>query len=94
MHIEELRQRYDHLQKQVAIGGEYGEDGALRVELADVKAKLSAVPVDTPTQDVIELLQREAAISLKITCGEAELERVGAEIERASYAQDHSMHLT
>lgn len=89
--IEELQQRREQVQKQIAIGSRFDTAGDLRVELEAVKAKLSAVSVDTPTEDLMEALQREAALTLKIATGEAELKRIDGEIAQIKYLQNESI---
>jgi hypothetical protein len=89
--IEELQQRREQVQEQIAIGSQFGTAGVLRVELEAVKAKLSAVSVDTPTEDLMEALQREAALTLKIATGEAELKRIDGEIAQIKYFENQSI---
>jgi len=88
--IEELQQRREQVQEQIEIGSRFDTAGALRVELEAVKAKLSGVSVDTPTEDLMEALQREAALVLKIANGEAELKRIDGEIAQIKYLQNQS----
>jgi len=89
--IEELQQRREQVQEQIEIGSQFDTAGDLRVELEAVKAKLSGVSVDTPTEDLMEALQREAALVLKIANGEAELKRIDGEIAQIKYLQNQSI---
>ncbi|MFN2509948.1 MAG: hypothetical protein ABR568_00735 [Pyrinomonadaceae bacterium] len=70
--MEEFQQRHQHLERQI--------NGPMKAELEAVKAKLSAVTADTPTEDVRNLMQEESALMFKIANGEAELKTVENQI--------------
>ncbi len=78
--LEDLERQKRHLVQQSGVKGRHGIDGVLRTELCAVKEKLSAVSVDTPTEDVIMALQQEAALELKLARAETELYRIENEI--------------
>jgi hypothetical protein len=77
---EELETQERYLVEQVAESEEFRRCGILRSELLAVQEKLSAVSVDTPTHDVINALQLEAALALRVSRGATELKRVKDEI--------------
>lgn len=59
--------------------------GTLRTELEKVQQKLRAVTIDTPTESIAALLQEEAALTLRLSRGEAELARIENEINQAQH---------
>ncbi len=88
---DELKHRHEYLINQ--LGREAYENspqfrgrrvdllgGKLRLELSEVKNKISAVSIDTTNEEVVTLLQREGALVTRIAGGEVELERVETEI--------------